>query len=252
MAWQTPKTDWTPADGVRDMDLNRIEGNILELYETASVKNHKVIYVSTTGNDTDGDGTASSPYASITRALSSIPRHLDGKNVTINISAGTYNEDVVVSNFCGGAIKFNGSGTITIRSLQVVACVLKVDNITINTTGAIGFTVTDGAKFITTSNIGGVNSTLCLTVSNCSYASIGGNITLNGQTTGIACNTCSGVFFSSASGSNVGTGMTASSGGIIAYGSFSATVRTAISATSTGGRINTGSQTGSPGGGGVL
>lgn len=28
MAWQTPKTDWTPADGVADADLNRIEGNL--------------------------------------------------------------------------------------------------------------------------------------------------------------------------------------------------------------------------------
>ncbi|MDQ7794159.1 MAG: hypothetical protein RDU89_07065 [bacterium] len=25
--WQTPKTDWTPADGVADADINRIEGN---------------------------------------------------------------------------------------------------------------------------------------------------------------------------------------------------------------------------------
>jgi microcystin-dependent protein len=28
MPWQTPKTDWTPADGVADSDLNRIEGNL--------------------------------------------------------------------------------------------------------------------------------------------------------------------------------------------------------------------------------
>lgn len=33
MAWQTPKTDWTMADGVRDADLNRIEGNTLHLYD---------------------------------------------------------------------------------------------------------------------------------------------------------------------------------------------------------------------------
>lgn len=34
MAWQTPKTDWSSADGVRDTDMNRIEGNALELYNT--------------------------------------------------------------------------------------------------------------------------------------------------------------------------------------------------------------------------
>lgn len=31
MAWQTPKTDWTAADGVTDEDFNRIEGNIAQL-----------------------------------------------------------------------------------------------------------------------------------------------------------------------------------------------------------------------------
>jgi hypothetical protein len=31
MAWQTPKTDWKPADGVSDFDMNRIEGNTLQL-----------------------------------------------------------------------------------------------------------------------------------------------------------------------------------------------------------------------------
>ena len=34
MGWQTPKTDWKPADGVTDADLNRIEGNIQELQNT--------------------------------------------------------------------------------------------------------------------------------------------------------------------------------------------------------------------------
>ena len=31
MAWTTPKTDWTTADGIADTDLNRIEANILYL-----------------------------------------------------------------------------------------------------------------------------------------------------------------------------------------------------------------------------
>lgn len=31
MAWITPKTDWTPPDGVADSDFNRIEGNILDV-----------------------------------------------------------------------------------------------------------------------------------------------------------------------------------------------------------------------------
>lgn len=35
MAWQTPKTDWSAPDGVSNVDMNRIEGNILEVYEMA-------------------------------------------------------------------------------------------------------------------------------------------------------------------------------------------------------------------------
>ena len=34
MAWIAPKTNWSAADGVRDSDFNRIEGNTLELYNT--------------------------------------------------------------------------------------------------------------------------------------------------------------------------------------------------------------------------
>jgi len=32
MVWTTPKTDWTPVDGVADEDFNRIEANLLHLY----------------------------------------------------------------------------------------------------------------------------------------------------------------------------------------------------------------------------
>lgn len=32
MAWETPKTDWEDAEGVTGSDFNKIEGNILELY----------------------------------------------------------------------------------------------------------------------------------------------------------------------------------------------------------------------------
>lgn len=35
MAWQTPKTDWGAPDGVRNTDLNRIEGNAQYLYDGA-------------------------------------------------------------------------------------------------------------------------------------------------------------------------------------------------------------------------
>ena len=61
MAWQTPKTDWAAADGVRDSDFNRIESNILELYNTSAARANKTIYVATTGSDATGDGSSAAP-----------------------------------------------------------------------------------------------------------------------------------------------------------------------------------------------
>lgn len=33
MAWETPKTNWAAEDGLAATDMNRIEGNIQELYD---------------------------------------------------------------------------------------------------------------------------------------------------------------------------------------------------------------------------
>ncbi len=38
MAWQTPKTNWQPADVVSADDFNRIEGNIADLEERKAEK----------------------------------------------------------------------------------------------------------------------------------------------------------------------------------------------------------------------
>ena len=37
MAWQTPKTNWNDKDAVKPSDMNRIEGNILELKKAATI-----------------------------------------------------------------------------------------------------------------------------------------------------------------------------------------------------------------------
>lgn len=37
MAWQTPKIDWTTDAGVADLDMNRIEGNAVELKKAATI-----------------------------------------------------------------------------------------------------------------------------------------------------------------------------------------------------------------------
>ena len=128
MAWQTPKTNWFAADGVRDTDMNRIEGNILHLYTTDAVRSALVVYVSTTGNDTTGAGTPAAPYKTITKALSVIPKNLNGMSVSINIAAGTYEESVDISHFYGGTISLTGTSNaaVTILNLTVLNCVCTV------------------------------------------------------------------------------------------------------------------------------
>jgi hypothetical protein len=248
MAWQAPKTNWTGADGVRDSDLNRIEGNILHLYGNSVASNH-TIHVSTTGSDANGAGTSASPYATITKALSVLPKNLNGRTVIINVSTGIYEESVVIRDFYGGTLQFSGSSIVNINNLEIRNCTLHANSVDFVVSGSVGVLVTDGATLITTGDINSSSSTIGLSVTNCSAVHVGGNVTLNGMTTGIAATNNSRAFVFSINGSNIGTIITASNGAVVAYGSNDATARTAISATSTGGRINTGSQTGTTGGG---
>ena len=57
MAWQTPKTNWSSADGVRDTDLNRIEENTRVLY-FEKLRDNTTIYVSPSGNNSTGNGSS--------------------------------------------------------------------------------------------------------------------------------------------------------------------------------------------------
>lgn len=253
MAWQTPKLNWTPADGVRDTDFNRIEGNLLELYNTDAVRAARTIYVSTSGNDSSGNGSQNQPYRTIGKALSVLPKNLNGMTVTISIGTGTYAEDVVVDGFSNGVLDFTGSGTATLQSLTVSGgSTLQISLLSIaTTTTGTGVFVTEGSKLIDLSNITCTGAGTGVRVANCGKAYIGGTLTINNNGTGLAVDSNGSAFVSQLAGSGSRTAMTASAGGVIAYGSNAATITSAIMATSTGGRINTGSQTGS-GGGGVL
>ena len=147
MAWQTPKTNWGAADGVRNTDFNRIEGNILELRNMSAMPSDITIYVSTSGNDTSGTGTSTSPFKTITHALSMIPRNMNGKTVTLDIATGTYTENVVVKGYNDGVITFSGAygRTATLYSLTVDSSVLDIKTIAIR---ASYITVTNGATLL--------------------------------------------------------------------------------------------------------
>jgi hypothetical protein len=58
------------------------------------------LYVATTGSDTTGTGAVGAPYATLTKALSTLPKVINHM-VVINVAAGTYSEDVLIDGFMG-------------------------------------------------------------------------------------------------------------------------------------------------------
>lgn len=87
------------------------------------------IYVSTSGNDTTGDGSQSKPFRTIQKAVDSIPPVLNGKVVKIRVSAGIYDEDVIIAGKAGsfghrpiqllGATSVSNATNYKMRSLSV-------------------------------------------------------------------------------------------------------------------------------------
>jgi hypothetical protein len=83
------------------------------------------IYISTTGNDTTGDGTTGNPYATIEKALELIAEYriLDGVTVTIVFKDGTYSitDDVTINRLDGGNIHIIGENTHVLSMTDVVS-----------------------------------------------------------------------------------------------------------------------------------
>jgi hypothetical protein len=109
--------------------------------DTKPLKADMFVYVATTGSNTTGDGTSSKPYKTITYALSTIPKAMNGFNASITISGGAYDEDVIVSGF-DGRIQLLFSENIAITGLTV-----NNSTVTCNSTGTVVL-VTCGSLFI--------------------------------------------------------------------------------------------------------
>ena len=154
MAWITPKTDWSAADGVRDTDFNRIEGNIFDLHGKF-LHTDVIAVVSTSGNDTTGNGTSGAPFRTFARALSAVPKNLNGHTVTIQIVAGSYAEHVTIADFSGGEVVLaNPSGAaVTVSGLTVENCTVLVDGVHLNVGSNGIFVGAKGLLFSASSNI---------------------------------------------------------------------------------------------------
>lgn len=243
MAWQTPKTDWTAEDGVRNSDFNRIEGNILELYNTVKAQADTVIYVNADRGNDNNPGTASAPFKTIGKALSVIPRSLGGKDVRLSIAAGRYSESVTISGF-DTPLQITGTpgDHVELSGLRVDGCAVSFVAIELTLNSALW--VVSNAALLSDSQINmngyGVTvtygSTMYVEYLNCDNAS-GYAITVD---------KCSRFFADYLDGNANANGIMCIGGSIAAYRDINMEVDGAAFTTRDGGRIYSGAQASMP------
>ena len=104
--------------------LNTLAGAVGGAVLTSDV----TYYVDTTGDDAN-DGTAGTPFATVSKALSMLPKQFQGARATINIASGTYDLSfVVVEGFYGeGELDIYGATAPSkpvVNSLLIRGCSL--------------------------------------------------------------------------------------------------------------------------------
>lgn len=211
------------------------------------------IYVSTSGSDVIGDGTSEAPYASVQKAIDSIPKNLGGYHAQIDIANGTYNERVTVDGFMGGRLTIGAAGrTVTLRGISVMSSSgvrVQISNLTYSANYAGTLLYADYGSDVTL-------------LQNITFRGEGANISAIGAARGSMINapgitvallnfggaavlatSGSEIIFETVEGnSNTSVGLRSERGAIISYVSKNLTA-TNGDATSGGGRILTGSGT---------
>ena len=224
-----------------------ISSFISELEIIGHNPNNASVYVSTSGNDASGDGSESYPFRTIQRAIDSISKDLNNKEITINVASGTYAEKIEVAGFYGGTLRFS-FGTVTINTISVYESniIITGTQLTVSAAGnTYGVYCHRGANVICQIPLIVTGST------NGVYAVFGskfsGNrtVTVNSCTYAVVSMYASYVYISALTGSKNNNGVQASSG-IASIGSIDSAVATTLYVTSAGGRIYNGAQSNVP------
>lgn len=205
------------------------------------------IYVSKSGNDASGDGTESNPFATIQKAINSVSKNLNNKEIYIVVSSGTYAEDVKISGFYGGMLRiiFNSA---TITSLTVADTNLTIAGTSLKVGGGsslVSFYVNNGANVICQVPLtitGGLNG---LQVNNGSRFIATQNVTVNTAMYAVLAEHASIVYFYNLLGSGSDTGVLADSAFVILNGYASGVASTQY-VTESGGRIYANAQASIP------
>ncbi len=105
---------------------------------------YKTLYVTTTGSDTSGDGSNAKPFATIQKAINTLPKNLGNNDVRVYLGAGTYAGFNIIA-FRNGVLKIIGGANLyeatsyNINSnISIYNCDLRrMDISSINTTSNI-------------------------------------------------------------------------------------------------------------------
>ena len=224
--------------------------NLNAMQKNAGLDVWKTVYVAVSGSDSTGNGSSTAPYQTITKAISTIPKNLNGFGATINIASGNYNEDVFIEKTFGGVIfLFGEEGTqVSIKSLRVFnGSTVEID-VPLSITGALSdngvYVVNATLVAVKPVTISGTTSYGLFATRNayCRFSSL--NVS-NSSVGAITATNVSQVSVASASGSNNNIGIRVADGGLIAYNSNTMSATT-LYLSQTGGRIYAGSQTSIP------
>lgn len=133
--------------------LNKVDlvGAINEV-AAARANANVFVAVSPSGNDITGDGSEANPYATFAKAVSTIPKNLNGHAAVISLAPGTYNETLTIGNFSGGHIVVNGrvGTTVNIAGLYIQNANVLLETITLNV-GSMGIFI-DAGGFLYSAN----------------------------------------------------------------------------------------------------
>lgn len=218
-----------------------------ELQTIGFVEDNTTIHVSKSGNDASGDGTETRPFASIQHAIDCIPKDLSGKTITINIASGTYSEDVEISGFSGGSLRFTFS-TVTVGSISIY------ESNVIFTGTQLTFAANGKTYGLYVHRSSNVICQLALIINGATNGLFVGygsrfagrnTITINSCTYAATASYAAQLYVITLEGSKNNNGVMASAG-IASIGSINAAMASTLYVTAAGGRIYTGAQASVP------
>lgn len=225
--------------------------NLNAMQKNMGLDANMTVYVAVSGSDATGNGSSTAPYQTITKALSTIPKNLNGYQATINIASGTYAEVLTITGFSGGTLNFTGAegDAVSVINIVVRNCDDVVfSNLNYNLVGADNVTygvhlTNSQIRVLTSFNVSNASTTGVYALLGSTFYLMNLNVSNVGE--GIGASNGARIIVGNISGSARERGMRAVGGGIVAYtnNSLSAPV---MFATSGGGRIYSGSQTNIP------